>query len=105
MEGAHARVLLNACGLGLPGLACVPGPGLPVSVHDENPAAGGEGKDGLRLSGQAVCFLFFEPQARVLAVLEGVDLALPVHRPQQVIVDADAGEPGVPAGVENRRCG
>ena len=40
-----------------------------------------------------------------LAGLIGVDLSLLVHRQQPVIVHADAGEPGVPAGVKDRGCG
>ena len=105
LDGARARVLLDACGLGVSGIGRLPDPGLPVSVHDESLAAGGEGGDGLRLSGQAGCGLFFELCSRVLGVglagLEDVDAALPVHGQEPVVVDADAGEPGVLAGVED----
>ena len=102
LDNAHARVLLDAHGLGVSGVARIPGPCPPVRVHDEDPAAGGDGEDGLRLSGQADCFLLF--WLRVLAVLEGVDLSLPVHGQEQVVVQADAGEPGILACVENRGC-
>ena len=36
-----------------------------------------------------------------LAGLEGVDLSLPVHRQEAIIVHADACESGVPAGIED----
>ena len=94
-----ARVLLDAFRINASGLACVPGPGLPVRIQGEDPAGGGGCGDGLRLSGQAGRGMLVG--LRVLAVLEGVDLSLPVHRQQEVIVQADAGEPGVLAGVKD----
>ena len=105
LDGARARFLLDACGLGVSGIGRLPGPGLPVSVHDEDPAAGGDGGNGLRLSGQAGRGLLGEFRVQVLASgiarLIGVCLSLLVHGQQQVVVDADAGEPGVLAGVED----
>ena len=107
MDDAHARILLDAFWFGFSNLACVPDPGLPVCVHDEGPAGGGGSEDGLRMSGQPGRDLFGGFRVRVLAVglagLEGVDLSLPVHRQEPVVVDADAGELGVPAGVEDGR--
>ena len=108
LDGARSRLLLDACGFDIAGISCVPRPGLPVRVHDEDSTVGGHGEDGLRLPGQADCFLLFWLRARVLSVflagLEGVDLALLVYCQQPVIVDADAGEPGVAAGVEGGGC-
>ena len=108
LDDTHARVLLDACGLGFPGVAHLPGPGLPVRVHDERLAGGGDGGDGLRLSGQAGCGLLQAFRVQALAVgiagLIGVDLSLPVHRQEPIVVHADAGEPGILAGVEERRC-
>ena len=102
LDDAHAWILLDACGLGVAGLACVPGPGLPVRVHDESLAGGGGGGDGLRLIEQAERGLLdkFWILAVGLAGLIGVDLSLPVHGQQPVVVHADAAELGVPAGVE-----
>ena len=57
------------------------------------------------LPGQAGRGLFGEFRGLVLAAglagLVGVDLSLPVHRQEPVIVRADAGELGVPVGVED----
>ena len=74
---------------------------MPVRVQDEDPLVGGGGGDGLRLPGQAGCGLLGEFRLVLAAGLVGVDLSLPVHRQKQVIVRADAGEPGVPVGVED----
>ena len=57
------------------------------------------------LPGQAGRGLLGEFRGLVLAGLVGVDLSLPVHGQQLVIVHADAGEPGVPVGVEDGGCG
>ena len=106
LDDAHSRVLLDARGLGASGIGRLPGPGLPVSVHDEDPAGGGDGGHGLRLSGQAGLGLFCEFRVRLLAAgipgLIGVGLSLLVHGQESIIVHADAGEPGVLSGVEDR---
>ena len=105
---AHAWFLPDACGLDVAGVACVPGPGLPVGVQGEDPAAGGDGGGGLYLSGQAGLGLLQEFRVQVLAVgIIGpvdVDSSLPVHCQEPVIVHADAGEPGILVGVDNRGC-
>ena len=68
-------------------------------------AAGSDGEDGLRLPGQAGCGLLCEFQVQTLTVgiagLIGVDSSLLVHGKQPVVVHADAGELGVPIGVED----
>ena len=80
LDDAHARLLFDVCGFGFSNLACLPGPGLPVRVHDEDPAGGGDGKNCLRLPGQAGPGLLGEFRVQALAAgLVGVDLALPVH--------------------------
>ena len=101
LDDAHARVLLDAFGLGVSS-GRIPCPGLSVRVQDES-LAGGGGGDGLCLSGQAECGLLcrFCVLVAGLAGLIGVDLSLLVHCEQEVVVDADAGELGVPAGVED----
>ena len=103
LDDAYARVLLDAFGLGSSSVARVPGPGLPVGIQGEDPAAGGDGEDGLRLPGQAGCSLL--RGFRVLAGLVGVDLSLPVHCQEPITMHADAGELGAPAGGEDRGCG
>ena len=105
LENANARVLPDAFGLGFPGVARLPGPGLPFRVQGEDPAVGGYCGDGLRLPGQAGRSLFGGFRVQVLATCqtgsEGVDLSLPVHGQQPVIVGADAGELAVADGVED----
>ena len=103
LDDAHARVLLDAFWFGFPGVDRLQGPGLSVRVHDEGLDAGGDGGDGLRLPGQAER----GPLSgfRILAGLVAVDSALPVHGQQQVSVHADAGEPDILSGVEERRRG
>ena len=109
LDDARARILLDSFWFGFSDLACVPGPGLPVRVHDEDPAGGGGSGDGLRLSGQPGRGLFGGFRVRVLAAglagLEDVDPTLSVHGQEPVIAHADAGELGVPAGVEDCGCG
>ena len=105
LDGAHSRVLFDGFRFDVAGVARLPGPGLAVRVHDESLAAGGDGGDGLRLSRQAERHLFGGLQILILAVglavLEGVDLSFLVHGQEPVVVYADAGEPGVLAGVED----
>ena len=101
MDGARERVLLDAFGFGVSGLACVPGPGLPVRIQGEDSAGGCDGCDGLRLSGQAGCFLLVGLRVQVLDALEVVNPALPVHCEESVIAHADAGELGVLPDVED----
>ena len=104
LENAHARVLPDAFGFDVAGVARIPGPGLPVRVQGEGPAAGGGREYCLSLTGQVDCGVFFGFHVRTvgLAGLVGVDLSLPVHRQQPAAVDADTGEPGVLAGIKNR---
>ena len=83
LDDADSWVLSDAYGFGFSGVVRVPDPGLSVRVHDEDPAAGGEGGDGLCLSGEACCRLLSGLCSRILgaglAGLEGVDLPLLVH--------------------------
>ena len=108
LDGAHAGLLFDACGFGFSGVVLVPGPGLPVCVQGEDPTGGGCGEDGLRLPRQLGCGLLDGLLVRILAaslaVLEGVDPALPVHGQEPVIIHADAGEPAALAGVEDHGC-
>ena len=103
LDDTRARVLFKICGLGFSGVAHLPGPGLPVRVHDERLAGGGRSEDGLRLSGQAGCGLLYK--FRVLTVglagPESVDLSLLVHGQEPVIVHADAREPSASDGIED----
>ena len=61
-------------------------------------------QETIGLPGQADGFLYCG--LRILAVglidLEDVDLSLPVHGQEPIIVHADAGEPGVLSGVQER---
>ena len=106
LDDARARFLFDGFWFGFSGVVRLPGPGLPVCVHDEDSAAGCDGEDGLRLPGQADGFLCCGFRVRVLAVglycLIGVNLSRPVHGQEQVAVHADAGEPGILSGAEER---
>ena len=105
LADVYARVLLDAFGLGSSGVARVPGPGLPVRVHDEGTAGGCDGEDGLCLSGQSGRGRLGEFRVQVLAAclagLECMDPTLSVHCQETLAVHADARELGVRAGVES----